>query len=306
VLVAVAAAVMLAESGTVLSRAPLMPAAASSAPVYRWLASTPADTVVLELPQSTKDDVEYMLQSLFHRRRLANGYTTIVPGFFPVTASFPDETDVAALQDAGVDFVILHADRLRATGRAPLLDAARAASALHPRNVGDDVVLTVPPDARDPSSAAAGVELPRHAWRLTATDDDPALAADGRLDTHWTPRAQTGSTLRLDLGAARRLEGIAVHLGRHVLEYPRAYTVWASTDAEHWAEVGGEVHTLPPLASYRRDHHAVVVPLRFRPTLARWFEVRVPATPKPPHLATDDPPPLWGVHELVVRVADGS
>jgi hypothetical protein len=289
-------------------------------PVYRWLASTPPETAVLELPYGPwGDDVRAMFLSLYHGRRLVNGYSAVIPFFGEVLLRFPEEIAVRALQDAGVSYVLAHRDRLRSDPvSARRLAEMEKRADLAPRWIGSTLVLTIPPASRSVDERV-GRRLDRGGWKIVGISPGAARAIDGDLATHWLTRRR-GGFLRVDLGSTSRIERVVLRMGKHVLEYPPRYELRTSIDGKTWSRAGASAPaTLPPFASYRRDHHDVEVPLQFEPVEARHLEIRVPpAGPiapspsaqrsesssawaftllDPDALATDRP---WGVHELEV------
>src|SRR5262249_38397032 len=140
--------------------------------------------------------------------------------------------------------------------------------------------------------------LPRDGWRVEGSAPDAALAIDGDRTTHWRASSVTEDAwLRVDLGREVRITGVDVALGQHLLEYPRRYELRASRDGTTWETIGEEMPTIPPFASYRRDHRDITLTLQARPALARWIELRVPAYPPSPLIYGNG---VWGVHELVV------
>jgi hypothetical protein len=86
-------------------------------PVYQWLTREPPDTVVLELPLPDPGvlwmyETTYSYNSIFHWRRLVNGYSAFAPPAYlqllEAMKSFPDALSVRSLQRIGVDYILLH------------------------------------------------------------------------------------------------------------------------------------------------------------------------------------------------------
>lgn len=291
-------AVILVDTRTLRAPAPLtrLPTPAEVPAVYAWLASTPPDTAVLELPYGMFGaDALAMYYSLYHRRAVMNGFSGTPVTYVEAFANFPDEVSLRALQDAGVRYVIAHAEALRAPPMDSLVKRIEARADLNPRWIGSDLVAEVPPVPVRATPAAPGRELDRRRWVLEGSSSGASRAADGDLATHWTTSVDgRDSVLRIDLGEVDTIGGVTLRMGAHAVEYPRGYTVWASDDGATWRQLGGAPITLPPFASYRRDHRDVEVPLQMSPGRARYLEIRVPA-----RLAWTLPP-SWGVHELRV------
>jgi hypothetical protein len=264
---------------------------------YEWLAATPPDTAVLELPYgSFGSDAQYMVYALSHGRRLMNGYAAALPRFTDVVSRLPDDVALRALDDAGVRYVLVHPSRLAGPFTASFLARLQARRDLQVAALDDTLVLAVP---RMPArESPGGTPLARDGWRIEGSAPDAVRAADGDLTTHWrATSAREDAWLRVDLGREVHVTGVAVELGMHVLEYPRRYQVRASRDGVVWETLGEEMPTIPPFASYRRDHRHIALTLNVRPGVARWIELRVPKYPAGPLVYGNG---AWAVHELVV------
>lgn len=267
---------------------------------YAWLAATPPDTAVLELPYGTfGGDAQYMVYGLSHRRPIMNGYAATLPRFIDVLSRFPDDVALRALGDAGVRYVLVHPSRLPSAVAAAYFDRVRKRRGLQLVELDDTLVFPVLPVLRRPEATPApGSPLPHDGWRIEGSEPGAALAADGDVATHWrASSANDDAWLRVDFGREVHVTGVTVDLGMHVLEYPRRYELRASRDGVVWEMLGEELPTIPPFASYRRDHRHVTLPLQARPAVARWIELRVPRYPAGPLVYGDG---IWAVHELVV------
>jgi hypothetical protein len=85
-------------------------------PVDRWLATLPADSVILELPVPRLDrlwgyETWHQVRSIHHWRSLVNGYSGFLPTVYGNTLiafeTFPDPESVARLGRLSVDYVIV-------------------------------------------------------------------------------------------------------------------------------------------------------------------------------------------------------
>jgi hypothetical protein len=85
--------------------------------VYRWLNDLPDDSVILELPLDVhlRDSTEYLYMSVYHWKKMINGYS----GFFPedyiklekmLTDNFTAEDTQSEISKIGVEYVIVHFD----------------------------------------------------------------------------------------------------------------------------------------------------------------------------------------------------
>lgn len=109
---------LLLESWSAPLVGPEFPAGSAIPPVYSWLRrETPADSVVLELPYGGASEFLTEYYASYHWRRLANGGTGYTPPIYKDMrrwwATFPDPRSVDAIQQLGVDYVILHSDRYK-------------------------------------------------------------------------------------------------------------------------------------------------------------------------------------------------
>jgi hypothetical protein len=104
-------------------------------PVDRWLATLPADTVILELPVPTLSklwgyETTHQVRSIFHWRRLVNGYSGFMPTGYANTLvdleTFPDQNSIARLRRLDVDAIVVRranftSDDAYARATTPLL-----------------------------------------------------------------------------------------------------------------------------------------------------------------------------------------
>jgi hypothetical protein len=185
------------------------------APVYRWLATQPANAVV-ELPMTHRYTYEYIFRSTVHHHPLVNGVPEpALTSYWDLVALQNTPAFLAALQKTNVSHVIVHGDILDTeweTTRAWLRDAL-ARGQLHYAARFDakqhgDFVFTMRPSP--PPDAAQQVALQQF------LDGKPVQNGSvfGYLDQpHWDARA--GETLLVS-GWAMSPYGIRevrVHLG---------------------------------------------------------------------------------------------
>ncbi len=141
--------------------------------VYRWLAEQPAGSgsAILELPMAFTPggpQLDYQYLSAYHWWPTPDGYSGFVPPAHGQVVyemeRFPSERAVSLLQALGVEFVVLHGDRLPA-GRLAAIDAALpGVPGLAPvADFGQDRVLRVAPRAFDPAALEVSVYWPPRA-----------------------------------------------------------------------------------------------------------------------------------------------
>jgi hypothetical protein len=221
-----------------------------------------------------------------------------MPRFNDTIGRLPDDPAWRTLREAGVQYALVHPSRLK---EHPLL-AKVLGGLIRRRDLGiaeldDTLVLTVPPAPRR-EERPFGTPVTRDGWSVSSTAPGAERAIDGDVATHWQATSlKSDVSFRLDLGRERDVQDVVLALGPHLLEYPRAYRVRASTDGETWTQIGSEDPTIPPFASYRRDHRHVALRLVVTPTRARWIEIVVPTYPPNAWSYTDG---TWGIHEIQV------
>jgi hypothetical protein len=121
-LVSVAAAGFLALECLTLPAAKVFPVATGDAvpAVYRWLAAQPP-TIIVELPLGGRDASVTLLDqyySIYHWQRTPDGYSGFIPPkhgeMAYELASFPSTRSLALLRGYGVQYLVVHGDRLTA------------------------------------------------------------------------------------------------------------------------------------------------------------------------------------------------
>lgn len=93
------------------------------------------------------------------------------------------------------------------------------------------------------STATALVPLNRSEWKVSSNVNSggtsPKNAIDGDVSTRWdSGRNQvSGEYYQIDLGMAHFIEGIDLDSKSSYYDYPRAYTVYVSNDAQNWTQI---------------------------------------------------------------------
>ncbi len=131
-------------------------------PAVGWLRSAPPG-VALELPwtEATESAV-YVYWSTAHWQRLVNGYGSFdPPGNFALGLlgqRFPTEYTARQLRAAGVRYVVIHTDRLRAEARARLPQLVLPEKVALAAQLGPDLVYEIDPEGPRPRAEAAPPE----------------------------------------------------------------------------------------------------------------------------------------------------
>jgi len=230
-------------------------------PTYLWLAEQKGDFAVIELPMTGDIYYEagYMYFSLFHKKKIMNGYS----GFLPPTADFvrelfldyPSRASLDLLQDLGIKYVIFHAKRLRPLKAQLARDRMREICADALREVktftyrlplpnaledylGDDTIYEVLPRTDRPLPPRLEEEAPPGSWRVESDLNPGALQKlkDGRLDTAWTtgqPKDR-GETLDLVFAQPVSLSRISLFPGATVQYAAGNLVAYWSIDGKKW------------------------------------------------------------------------
>jgi hypothetical protein len=238
--------------------------------VYRWLKSQKGEFGVLELPMPVDDgsfesggfENEYMRWSLYHGKRIVNGYASFrPPEYWPlldVMTGFPSPETIDVIRALGVRYVIVHADRYdydefgyqvtgHGTGRRVVERALGMPEDLVPAGrFGTSYVFALAPKAptRGGEEGASVKEiLPDRAWRIMASvnpeaaprilDRDPASAWDTRRGDDISG---CGNWLQIDFIRPLGFSRIEIDY-RNFREYPRGLGADISMDGKHWERV---------------------------------------------------------------------
>ena len=227
--------------------------------VYRWLATQPVRALA-EVPVHgeglvRKETLEAYF-STYHWRPLIHGYTAypllVTKALRRMAAEFPAEVALQAFDRAGVDTVVVHADR---ADRA-LLEAVAAAAAAgrlerlarfaHP----ETHVYRLPPAPRRAAAAfPAGRRVREAGWRYRTKAGDPQPAADDDPRTSWrVPRALQGDEFyEIRFDRPLRVSGVVLRLDRDSafptrlrvggLDLQGRWTELAHLDDGHWLQL---------------------------------------------------------------------
>jgi len=264
--VLVAAALLLAlnvEFLAVPQRTVLAPVGEDIPPAYRWLEEQPGDFAVIELPVNNliSRDALFLYFSLFHGKRLVNGYSGFLPpatlNLRSVFRRFPVWENIEILRALGVRYLVVHMKgwtphiQTRTRERLATIfarDVREVRSFSYaPRRphsfeqlLGEDVVYEVLPGAMPRPPAPAATPLAPERWSLSANVNKPLLDAlkDGRIETRWSTRRPKRSWDYLLLSLEDAAPVTEVRLRYHPVDvsYEAAVTIGVETslDGRTW------------------------------------------------------------------------
>jgi len=300
-------------------------------PVYRWLAAQDEDFAIAEYPIRPWSEFWHVYFSIYHGKRLANGFSGYVPPTYVALRDRDEDAPSAAtlddLEAMGVRYLIVH-DRESSgavpgpleASLGPVSDRLRLVRTFDGFDRDGTTLPTIVPGGnsivyeltgsewRSPQlirsrgwsrAGTAIVSSGRAEWRLTAqpNPDLAGLAIDGDLSTRWHGNAQApGDRLQLDLGRSVLLNGILLELGGHEGDYPRGYRVELSADGQTWSTVASDPDYRLPITELLRPARQMA-DIRFPATEAR--HVRIVQT-------GSDRIYWWSVNELQVTAPTGT
>jgi hypothetical protein len=232
-------------------------------PTYRWLKGLPKKDIIIELPfrQPIGSDAVYMYFSIFHRKRMVNGYS----GFFPpailyirkMFMAFPSWSCLDILKELEVDYVVMHKrmwkereakrvlQRIRENFHEDLKLVKEFLYSFKKPNVfseklGDDLIFQVVSTKQDknPEEQSTYREVPPDVWKLSSnrrTDLLPYLK-DNDMRTRWTTgRAKTtGDYLLVEFKEPLVVDKVSLFQGRFTLDYALRIRVDVSSDGKEW------------------------------------------------------------------------
>jgi len=235
-------------------------------PTYRWLAERKGDIAVVELPLFGGDanEAAYMYLSLFHKKKIVNGYSGFLPPTVDILRSlmrdFPSQASGETLQELDVKYVVFHARRFQPDRAEDMRFDARHRGAHLFRHaasfrygfsrpndmeslLGDDTIFEVLPPLHPPPAPIPESEIPAAGWKVDAALNPELadLAADGRRDTAWTTGRPKSRGEQLTIAFSRPVRVSRVSLEAGVPPQNAAANLVA-----HWSPDGREWHLALP------------------------------------------------------------
>ncbi|MFC2157023.1 discoidin domain-containing protein [Acidobacteriota bacterium] len=232
-------------------------------PTYEWIRDNAGDNPILELPffSSPGRNSIYMFYSLFHKKKIVNGYSGYIPPstlyFNGLVKTFPSDLCLDVFRLLKVKYVILHTamwdEELTANKIRSIEDnfpddlkiVKRFDYSFQKENFlstrfGRDIIVEVNLDKKEenPAARAAYQLIPNHEWTVTANAKPQLLRylKDGQVHTRWsTQRPRTrGDWLQFEFSEPKKVSKIALHLGNFHTEFGINFIVEISRDGINW------------------------------------------------------------------------
>ncbi|MCJ7581675.1 MAG: hypothetical protein MUP98_14210 [Candidatus Aminicenantes bacterium] len=235
-------------------------------PAYVWLKDKPGDFVIASLPffNETPMEANYLYFSLFHKKKIINGYSGFVP---PVTQymqrifkGFPSWPSVDILKSLGVDYVIYHPtlwENKMASARVERIETDfsddlkliesfsyefKKPNALSDF-FGEDRIYQVTDleDGEVKHDFTLFSKLDPPEWTVTASKGAEKISFlyDENLDTKWDTNRpkKTEDFLLIEFKNPVSAARVALHLGKFQTEYALNLRAEISFDGLEWTNI---------------------------------------------------------------------
>lgn len=248
--------------------------------VYQWLAEQPEDTVIIELPMPKNttaffSEARYMYWSLWHRKKMVNGYSGYCPSAYYVITKemkkFPSKDTIQMLKLVGVNLIVVHDPAI-----AEKIESYPDEFVLRFKEE-DDFVYEIISEAMPDKVAAQKTLVPNEGWTVTANynSDSCLKMLDNDLETRWHSNQpqSSGMLIKIDLGKKYLISGIGLFYADAKYDYPRTIVVEKSLDGESWEAVPAEfiyAQYVKHLVEYPCDNQ---MQLTFEPQEARYIRL---------------------------------
>ncbi len=251
-----------AEFLSVPQRLRLVPAGGDVPPTYQWLKEQPGDFAIMELPlfEQIPDESAFMYLSLYHGKRIVNGYSGFIPYsteyMRSVFRQFPSQGATDILQRLQVKYVVYHAKTAGGRPRPSILDKRNLLAKLYSlkfvrefrygfrkpnsleRFLGEDAIYEVLPPRPEPPRRGRTFELGPGHWTAQA-DLNPDLLprlSDGNPATAWTTGRgkRPKDYLNIVLDEPRPVDRVEIPTGNFIGDWAVNIQINVSEDGRHW------------------------------------------------------------------------
>jgi len=248
---------------SVPQRTRIVPIREDVPPTYRWLADEAEEAPIIELPfhRNIGRDAVYMYFSIFHWKKLVNGYSGFIPPaiFYirKVFETFPSPASLDILKTLGIKYVVLHprifkeekASRVVRSIRDDFPSELRLIKTFrysprrphfHEDEFGEDIVYEVISNEEHikPEPETDMSTISPETWAITSNRNptELPLLTDNDLNTIWSPRRtkKTGDFLLVEFKEPERVEKVSLFLGEAFFDYALRIRVETSLDGTVW------------------------------------------------------------------------
>ncbi len=232
-------------------------------PTYRWLKERPKEASIIELPfrRRISKDTIYMYFSIFHQKKMINGYSGFIPPAIlyirKMFMSFPSWACLDILKALGVDYVILHKNMWKKRQVEKVIQrieedftedlklekefryAFKKPNALSDQ-LGDDLIFKVVSTKQEkkPEEQSTYREVPPDLWKLSSNRRADLLPhlMDNDMSTRWTTERKktSGDYILVEFKEPQRVDRISLYQGNFTLDYALRIRVDVSSDGKNW------------------------------------------------------------------------
>ena len=146
-----------------------------------------------------------------------------------------------------------------------------------------------------PTPLVLSTALDNLGWKAGGSSfaNDAFYAIDNVLKTRWSTQVpqRPGGWFLVDLGKKHQINGLRIHLGRYVGDYPRGYKLEVSVDKHTWRLIKEEKAALPSLLSFALNNKDPLFELYFPAQEARYLKITQTGS---------DPVHFWSIPEIEI------
>jgi hypothetical protein len=249
--------------------------------VYVWLSQQKDDFVIAEFPMAGRDvlwqDARYMYYSIYHWKKLINGYSSYVPPDNILLREYLAEGPVTSvpeiLRSYNVKYAIVHSSGTVA-GLVPV------------KQFGSDTVYRIP-EQREPAdiqytdnSILFDEQPVIRSITSNVNRDNTKYMFDRDIFTCWSTQGhqQKGDYIIVDLGNEQRVTGIILYIKKDMFGFPRSYKTETSIDGKTWVMAGREQYPVQVLQDFKHGLKSLYQKLKFNTSSCRYIKVTLTRT----------------------------
>lgn len=232
---------------------------------YKWLIEKDEDFAIIELPfiKPIGKESLYMYFSLFHKKKLVNGYS----GFLPPSIDyirrrfdgFPSWSSIDILKSLGVKYIVLHPDlwneeiAFRKMNRLEIFqsdlklvkefnyDLQKRSDIL--KSFGRDYIYEVVVKEEEKKEVRSEFykEISPSEWETKASANEHLLPflKDKNLETRWNSEGpkKKGDFILVEFKEPKEITQVSLHLGRFQSDFALDFILEASLDGKNWQRI---------------------------------------------------------------------
>lgn len=262
-----------------------LPVVAAPAPdefpaVEQWIADQDRELVYVAYPLRISDNIHRLYYSTRHWRGMVNGFSGFIPPLYSELESrgrfVPDPQTVRALQDLGVDLLLIDTERYREPRRRRLRSNLAELSELEEIAVFDGTIVyrirSGTPQPQPSASLRASLQpLNPSGFHLNASFDQESLnkILDGDQRTLWRSPMVPGEWIEIGLDEPQSVAALELDISGFPHDYPRGYRLETSVDGNQWQTLAQDPEFLPSITDFVHPNH-FVLSFEWPPTRARY------------------------------------